>query len=224
MEELSVVVKEQNSIFQKIVKIFWIFIIGSILGYIIEMIVGLVQNGHFVSRQGLLIGPFIQVYGIGLVVYYLIISRIKNKSNIKIFIISMILGGTIEYLFSFFQEKLFGTISWDYCNLPFNFNGRTSLLHCLYWGIGGVIFVKYLLPHLNKIDTCYKYKSFIIITILLMVFLVFDIVMSSMAGIRQLERRNNIPPEGSIDVFFDAYYPDTKLKSIYSNAKEVIGQ
>ena len=123
MEELSVVVKEKNRIFQKIVKIFWIFIIGSILGYVIEMIVGLVQNGHFVSRQGLLIGPFIQVYGIGLVVYYLIISRLKNKRSIRIFIISMILGGTIEYLFSFFQEKLFGTISWDYCNLPFNFVG-----------------------------------------------------------------------------------------------------
>ena len=221
MEELSIVEKEKNSVFQKIVKVFWVFLIGSIIGYIVEMIVGLVQNGHFVSRQGLLIGPFIQVYGIGLVVYYLIISRIKNKSNIKIFIISMILGGTIEYLFSFFQEKLFGTISWDYCNLPFNLNGRTSLLHCLYWGIGGVIFVKYILPHLNKIDTCYKYKSFIIITILLMVFLAFDIVMSSMAGIRQLERRNNIPPEGSIDVFFDIHYPDSKLKAIYSNAKEV---
>ena len=221
MEELSVVVKEKNRIFQKIVKIFWIFIIGSILGYIIEMIVGLVQNGHFVSRQGLLIGPFIQVYGIGLVVYYLIISRLKNKRSIRIFIISMILGGTIEYLFSFFQEKLFGTISWDYCNLPFNFDGRTSLLHCLYWGVGGVIFVKYILPHLNKLDNLYKYKSFIIITILLMVFLVFDIVMSSLAGIRQLERRSNIPPEGSIDVFFDIHYPDSKLKTIYSNAKYV---
>ena len=87
VEKLEVVEKNNNTIFQKIVKIFWIFIIGSVLGYAIEMIVGLVQNGHFVSRQGLLIGPFIQVYGIGLVVYYLLISKIKNKNNIKIFII-----------------------------------------------------------------------------------------------------------------------------------------
>lgn len=54
--------------------------IGSVLGYIIEMFVGLVQNGHFVSRQGLLIGPFIQVYGLGLVIYYLFISKIKIKT------------------------------------------------------------------------------------------------------------------------------------------------
>ena len=110
VEEVKIVRTNKQSIFQKIAKIFWIFIIGSVLGYAIEMIVGLVQNGHFVSRQGLLIGPFIQVYGVGLVIYYLVISKIENKNNIKIFIVSMILGGLIEYLFSFFQEKLFGTM------------------------------------------------------------------------------------------------------------------
>lgn len=222
VEKLEVVEKNNNTIFQKIVKIFWIFIIGSVLGYAIEMIVGLVQNGHFVSRQGLLIGPFIQVYGIGLVVYYLVISKIKNKNNIKIFIISMILGGLIEYLFSFFQEKLFGTISWDYRNLPLNINGRTSLLHCIYWGFGGILFVKYILPHLDKLDIAYKKNYFKVITILLITFITFDIVISSLAGIRHLERRKNIQPEGKIDIFLDNYYPDSKLKEIYSNAKEVV--
>jgi len=140
---------EKKKILNELIKVFWVFIIGSIIGYIVEMIVGILQNGHFVSRQGLLIGPFIQVYGIGLVSYYLVISRTKNMSNVKIFIISMILGGVVEYLFSYFQEKLFGTISWDYSNLLFNLNGRTSLLHCLYWGTGGVLFVKFILPYIN---------------------------------------------------------------------------
>ena len=129
--------KKEN--LQKIIKLFWIFLIGSIIGYIIEMIVGLVQNGHFVSRQGFLFGPFIQVYGVGLVIYYLVISNIKQKNYIKIFFISMLLGGIVEYLFSFFLLVLFGTISWDYSDLIFNLNGRTSLLHCLYWGTGGVL-------------------------------------------------------------------------------------
>ena len=43
-------------------KIFIIFMIGSIIGYIVEMIVALVQNGHFESRQGLIYGPFKPVY------------------------------------------------------------------------------------------------------------------------------------------------------------------
>ena len=212
---------EKKEVLNKLVKVFWVFIIGSVIGYVLEMIVGLVQNGHFVSRQGLLIGPFIQVYGLGLVTYYLVISKIKDKNNVKIFILSMILGGVIEYLFSFFQEKLFGTISWDYSNLPFNINGRTSFLHCLYWGTGGVLFVKFILPYIDGLDNLYKYKAYKIITSFLIVFICFDIIISGLAGIRCLERRKNMEAKNDIDVFFDVYYPDSKLKEIYSNAKEV---
>ena len=221
VEELNIVETDKQGIFQKIVKIFWIFIIGSVLGYVIEMIVGLVQNRHFVSRQGLLFGPFIQVYGVGLVAYYLVISNMKNKSNMKIFFITMLLGGIVEYLFSYLQETWFGTISWDYRNLPLNINGRTSLLHCIYWGFGGILFVKYILPHLDKLDIVYKSKIFKIITVLCVIFITFDVTISGLAGIRHLERRKNIQPEGGIDIFFDKYYPDSKLREIYSNAKEV---
>ena len=221
VESLNIIETDKQGILQKITKIFWIFIIGSVLGYIIETIVGLVQNNHYVSRQGLLFGPFIQVYGVGLVAYYLVISNIKKKNYTKIFFITMLLGGIIEYVFSYMQETWFGTISWDYKNLPLNINGRTSLLHCIYWGIGGILFIKYILPHINKLDIGYKYKTFKIITVLCAIFIIFDITISGLAGIRHLERRKNIQPKGEIDIFFDKYYPDSKLKEIYSNAKEI---
>ena len=123
---------KRKDVFKFLLVIFWVFIIGSIIGYIVETIVAIVQNGHFMSRKGLIYGPLIPVYGAGLVIYYLVISKIKDESNLKIFLVTMLLGGIVEYLFSFFQEKFFGTVSWDYSNLWFNINGRTSLLHCLY--------------------------------------------------------------------------------------------
>ena len=223
MEETSnsIMIIDKESIIQKLTKIFWIFLIGSIIGYGLEMIVGLVQNGHFVSRQGLLFGPFIQVYGVGLVAYYLVISNIKKKSYIKIFFITMLLGGIVEYLFSYLQETWFGTISWDYSNLLFNIHGRTSLLHCLYWGIGGVLFVRFILPLIRNLNEWCKNTNFRFITAFLVLFITFDIVMSGMAGSRQLERKNNIAANGYIDNFFDEYYPDEKLEQIYSNAKTV---
>ena len=64
-----------NMVFKEIFKVFILFMIGSILGYIVEMIVGLVQNGHFVSRQGLIYGPFTPVYGIGIIVYIIYFSK-----------------------------------------------------------------------------------------------------------------------------------------------------
>lgn len=215
----SVVKKEENKILRKIVKVFWVFVIGSIIGYLLEMMVGLVQNGHFVSKQGLIYGPFSQVYGIGLVIYYLVIPN--NKKNIEIFLISMFLGGIVEYIFSYLQETFFGTISWDYSNLLFNINGRTSLLHCIYWGIGGILFSKYIKPQIEKIDCLCPKIWFKVLTIFLAIFVLFDIIISSLACKRQEERKEGIEPKNNIEIFLDKTYTDEVLNEIYSNAKEI---
>ena len=79
------------------------------------MIYGAVYTRTIVIRQGLVYGPFIQIYGMGAVAYYLLVSKIKNPK--EAFFAGMIMGGTLEYLCSFFQEILFGTISWNYSDL-----------------------------------------------------------------------------------------------------------
>lgn len=208
---------KRKDVFKFVLIIFWVFIIGSMIGYGVETIVAIIQNGHFASRQGLLYGPLIPVYGVGLVVYYLVISKIKDKSNFKIFIITMILGGIVEYLFSFFQEKLFGTVSWDYSNLWFNINGRTSLLHCLYWGTGGVLFVKYVYPFIEKIINKLDLLALKHITVILIVLLAFDVGISCVASSRQKERVEGVAASSNLDRFCDEHYPDSVMDYIYSN-------
>ena len=211
---------KKENIINNFIKIFWVFIIGSIIGYVVEMIVGFVQNGHFVSRQGLLFGPFAQVYGLGILAYYFIVPKIKG-GYLKIFLVTMILGGIVEYLCSYFQELLFGTISWDYSHLWFNINGRTSLLHCTYWGIGGILFMKYVMPLINNIDRIIKNTYFRTITALFVIFMLFNISVSSMAAIRQDERKHEIAASSNIDLFFDKYYSDDVMNTIYENKIEI---
>lgn len=201
--------------------LFWVFIIGSIAGFIFEVTVVFFQKGHFELRQGLIYGPFIPVYGIGAMCYYIVLSKIKIKNKIQIFLITMILGGITEYLCSLIQEKAFGTISWDYSYLPFNINGRTSLLHCIYWGIGGVLYITYIDPFLNKMIDKTNIKAFDLITIILSIFIIFDISISWMAADRQTERKNNIEPENRLDIFLDKNYPDEYMNRIFNNKKDV---
>lgn len=208
---------KRKDVFKFVLIIFWVFIIGSMIGYGVETIVAIIQNGHFASRQGLLYGPLIPVYGVGLVAYYLVISKIKDKGNLKIFIITMVLGGIVEYLFSFFQEKFFGTVSWDYSNLWFNLNGRTSLLHCLYWGTGGVLFVKYVYPFIEKLINKIDILALKQITVILLVLLAFDVGISCIAANRQRERIEGVVANSSLDRFCDEYYPDSVMDYIYSN-------
>ena len=49
------------------------------------------------------------------------------------------------------------------------------------------------------------------------VFILVDVVISCLASDRQQERKNNIEPQNSIDVFLDKHYPDEFLDKIYNN-------
>ena len=210
-----------KKVIKELEKIFWVFIIGCILGYIFEMIIVLFQKGYFESRKGLIYGPFSPVYGIGGIIYYLIFKHIKTRNKLAVFLIAMILGGTTEYICSFMQEKIFGTISWDYSYLPFNINGRTSLLHCTYWGIAEKLYTTYIEKLIKKIEKILDRKKMETITICFVVFMVLNIQISAFASIRQKNRINNIPPQNKLDEFLDKHYPDELMNKIYANKKNV---
>lgn len=200
---------------EELIKIFWVFLIGSIIGCIVETLVGIIFDHSFKIRQGLIYGPFIPVYGIGAIMYYFIVSRIKDTK--KIFILSMFLGGAIEYFCSYFQELCFGTVSWDYSNMFLNIGGRTSLLFCFCWGILGVLFVKFLFPLLQKIDIYIGNMQFKYITAILVSFMIFNIGISCLAGARQNQRVQKIEADSKMDAFLDKHYPDVVMDNVYSN-------
>ena len=202
-----------------IIKIFWIFVIGSVFGFVVEMLYATIYTRTLVIRQGLIYGPFIQVYGAGAVAYYFLISKFKEPK--EAFFAGAIMGGILEYLFSFFQEIFFGTISWDYNKFILNLNGRICLLYCVYWGIIAVAFLKIVYPWIQKIEPLIYKKSIRLFTYFFMLFMTFDIVISCMAADRQLRRRQNLPPRSVVDEFLDTTYPDELLDRIYNNKKEV---
>ena len=212
--------KHQSKL-NEVFKIFIIFMIGSTIGYIVEMIVALVQNGHFVSRQGLLYGPFTPVYGIGILVYYVFFKIVRTRNKGIVFLSSMILGGITEYLCSYIQEKAFGTISWDYSEWIFNINGRTTLIHCSYWGIAGLLYVSYIEPLIPKIEEFVKNHKVKIMATSVAVFMIFNITISSMAALRQKERIEDIPADDGLDRFLDNMYPDEYMDEVFANKKYV---
>ena len=59
------------------------------------------------------------------------------------------------------------------------------------------------------------------ITALFAIFMTFNIIVSSMAGIRQNERNHEIIATNNIDAFFDKYYSDEVMDVIYENKKGV---
>ena len=199
-------------------KLFWIFLIGCIAGVLIETLWCFFTTHQIESRTALIIGPFNLVYGFGAILMTLIYIILKDKNSIVIFIISMVFGGLFEVLCSIIQELLFGTVSWYYDADSLGIlDKRTSIIYCIFWGILGIAWIKYIYPLLEKYIEKIQNKIGKILTFILTVFLIFDILLSSAAVYRQKERRNNIPANNIIREYLDNKYNNEVLKKIYPN-------
>ncbi len=200
---------------KKFLRYFWIFLIGSLAGFLYENILVLFQKGSFELRQGLLYCPLIPVYGIGAMIYEMIVPKLK--SPLKVFLYTMFFGGTVEYVCSYVQEVLFGTISWNYTWVTINFNGRTSLLHAFYWGTAGLIYYELIHPLFDKFMNRDITKMLATVTMVLIVFISFDVLISCSAVARQKARLLKMPAKTRIDKFLDEHYPDEVIDRVYTN-------
>ncbi|MGG5460493.1 putative ABC transporter permease [Clostridium sp. B9] len=200
-----------------IYKIIWIFTIGSILGYCVEMIWCYIRNGHFESRKGLIYGPISPVYGIGGIALTLLLYRFIDYNGIIIFFISAVIGGIFEYLCSWVQEKVFGSVSWEYGSKALSIHGRTSIEYCVFWGILGVFFLKDIYPLFDEFMGYFSNETIQVLSVLFLVFLIPDIIISSLAVKREHLRIRGVQAKSSLDRFLDKKYPDEFLKKIYPN-------
>lgn len=198
-------------------KIALILISGSFAGVIIEMLWCFIRHGYFESRAGLVYGPFNLLYGVGATALTLILYRYRNRSSAISFFGGMIVGSAVEYLLSWAQEKLFGSTSWDYSNVPLNINGRICLLYSVFWGLLGVMWIKSIYPRVAAVILKIPNRSGRIITIALTVFMAFNAIMSLGAVWRWSERVENKPAHSAADKFFDDRFPDGRMEKIFAN-------
>lgn len=198
-------------------KLFWIFFIGCFLGVVVEVLWCLLTRHHYESRQGLIYGPFNPVYGFGALAMTLSLYWLRRKRDSWIFLGGVVIGGAFEYLCSWVQEVLFGTVSWDYGEMPFNLNGRINLLYSIFWGILALLWLKTIFPLMERWIERIPNRIGKTLTWILFAFMVVNIVVSACAVARMSQRHRNIPASGAVDVFLDEHYGDERLNKIYPN-------
>lgn len=200
-------------------KLFWVFIIGSFIGALIEILWVYFVDHKFMSRSSLLYGQFSVIWGFGCVILTLLFRKMQNRSNSIIFLIGTIVGGVYEYACSFLSEKVFGVVFWDYRHIPFNIHGRVNLMFCFFWGLISVVWVRYLYPALSHaIDMIPTHlgKTF---SNAIIIFLIFDMLLSASSLIRASQRKRNIPADNAVERYLDQKYTDEYLSHRYQNMK-----
>lgn len=157
-------------------KLFLLFLIYSFLGWLIETIGGLITSKKFVNR-GFLLGPYCPIYGTGVILITLLLSKYK-EDPITLFFFSGLLCGTLEYVTSYIMEKVFKSRWWDYSKMRFNINGRICLETLVLFALAGLLIFGVTNPFLESLLV--KIPAFIahIISGTLLVFFIADCIFS----------------------------------------------
>jgi len=202
-------------------KLFYIFIIGSVLGWVIEGLYTLIKKGVLINHSALVIGPFNVVYGISACILTLLLAKYKDSSNIKLFIISFIGGTILEYLLSFGMESLLGFTAWDYSHKFLNVNGRVCLEYSIYWGILGIFWIKKCYPLVNKLIDKMDYVFGKRLMVILIIFLIFNLGLTMSAISRARAKDLGVPASNSYEKFLDKTFNRAYLKNMFNNKWEL---
>ena len=213
--------REKSAVFASgccFTKLFWLFLIGSFLGDITETIFCRVTAGVWMSRSSLVWGPFSIVWGLAISMVTLLLYNYRHKSDGFLFLLGTVLGGVYEYVCSVATELAFGQVFWDYSALPFNLGGRINLLYCFFWGIAAVVWLKKLFPPISALIEKIPPRPGRVLTVLLVLFMAANMVVSSMALYRSSTRSQGQPAQNSVAVWLDTHYNDAVMAKIYPNA------
>ena len=193
-------------------KMFWVFLICSLLGDIIETFFVRFTAGIWMSRSS--------VRGLGAVVLTVVLSPLAKKGDRYVFLGGFLLGGAYEYACSVFTEIVFGKVFWDYSHMPLNIGGRTNVLFMFFWGVLAVVWVQILYPRLSKLIERIPMLTGTILTWVLTGLMVINALLSGLAIGRYTQRQDGTAQPTAIGSFLDEVYPDGLVEWVWPNMRE----
>lgn len=191
--------------------IFWVFLIASIMGLLVETIYFAIVFGSYPDRAGLLWGPFSPIYGFGATLMTIALNRYWNRSTLIIFLVAGIIGAAFEFFTSLFMETAFGIVAWDYTGTFLNIQGRTNFAFFCAWGFLGLVWIKLFLPNVLKLVDTIPVKWRIALTSLAALFIAVDVTMTLLTLDCWYQRASGKQPENAIELFCAEYYNNSYM-------------
>jgi len=134
---------------EQINKYILFFVLGGFLGWLLELIYRSAIT-HQIVNPGFLSGPFLPIYGFGLVLLTMILNQKKINWFIKIFIFA-ISATLMELISGWFFQYFFHLHLWDYSHEWGNWHGWICPRFFLYWFIAALIYYLFFYKKITKI-------------------------------------------------------------------------
>ncbi len=212
--------------------LFWVFMITSFLGLVLEEIwhVVIVEPGVWQDRAGVLFGPFSPIYGIGAVLLTITLNRFYKKNFAIIFLVSAVIGGGFEVFAGWFLQVSFGVVSWSYSHITlFGYPdpivtltaGRTCTAFSCMWGLGGLIWIKLLLPRVLAIINMIPWKWRYSLTTACSVLMLVNCFMTLQSLDFWFKRATNTAGDSPVASFYAEHFDDEYMQERFQSMSMV---
>jgi uncharacterized membrane protein len=118
---------------------FWLFLVYSVLGWLLETIWWAIRKRTFANR-GFLNGPVCSIYGIAALLMSVFL-RDLHGNPVFLFLGCAITGAAVELIGGRVLEHLGAGRWWDYSGKRFQLGGYVSLGSAILWGLLGAVSV-----------------------------------------------------------------------------------
>ena len=150
--------------FYSVTKYILLFFLASFMGWLYEVICVYVMFGVYVDR-GVLHLPACPIYGFGMLFLYAAFHKVKNP--FIIFAGSTLISTVIEYAAYEILYYGFNLVLWSYEPWPLNYKGKISLISSCLFGLMTALFMKLIVPPVEKLfdSKAKKYVSAAVIVL-----------------------------------------------------------
>lgn len=193
-------------------KLFLLFMIGSLLGVIIEGCYCLFKKGHWESHVVSVLGHFNILYGSGAVLFFAGAAILKKKNIVLRATILMLIATVLEFIVGLMLKYGLGMRAWNYENKPLNIEGIICVRFSLMWGLAALAFCL-VFPHVNSFLNRFKGKAVHFACVGLGIFMALNLTVTGMAITRWSQRHYGDMADNRFESFIDRTTPDDWMHS-----------
>lgn len=169
---------------------YFYFMIYSFGGWVVQGIWVGFKDGKF-ENTGFYRGPWVPIFGWGCLLILYIIDPI-SPNMFWVFFNSFFFTSVLEYFISWYLQKRFHRLWWNYSNKPFNIHGRVCLLNSLMYGLAGVVITYFVQPYIAKLYWSIPYSIAAIIETLFSLVFFSDVIITNAEMSRNRKALENI--------------------------------
>lgn len=200
-------------------KLFATFVIGGVLGDIVETIFCYFKYKKWKSRSSFVYGHMSVVWGFAFMIATVLFYVMRDAHPVLIFIVGTVLGGIYEYLCSLIAEVIWGVKFWDYSKFQHNLSGRINLMYCFLWGIAAYVWIGFLFPIIERGIECLPMMIGSVSSNLLFILIIIDAIISCFAIYRYAVRNQNGYEQDKRWERFDYHFSNKRMEKVYPDMK-----